>query len=154
MNQCVPRLQNRDILNCIYRQICGFLLIPDQWFSLVGRISQRACKNRGLGLPSRVPDPIGPQPGQESAFLTHYQVMLIWWVQRPHSGTSVLEYGLFRGTGLKLSCREPKVKDISQLFPLKKTNQRKQVLGLSDQINGGFKALPMAVGGAKQKGFN
>lgn len=112
-------LQNRDILNCIYREICGFLLIPDRWFSLVGRISQRACKNRGLGPPSRVPDPIGPQWGQESAFLTHHQVMLIWWVQRPHSGTSVLEYGLFRGTGLKLSCREPKVKDINQLFPLK-----------------------------------
>lgn len=44
------------------------------------------------------------------------------------------------------------MKDVNQLCPLK-TNQRKQVLGLTEQIDGRFKELPLAVGVLGRKNF-
>ena len=44
----------------------------------------RACENRWLGPTSRVPYPVGLWGGQEPAFLTHSQVMVMLLTQRPH----------------------------------------------------------------------
>lgn len=71
-----------DTFSDVYKaKFCGLNLGIS---SSLCRISLRACENRWLGPTSRVPYPVGLWGGQEPAFLTHSQVMVMLLTQRPH----------------------------------------------------------------------